>query len=441
MNIIGLLRRLSPFRIIILSFLVLILCGTGLLMLPWATANGEGASLSDALFTAISASCVTGLTTVDTASYWTLFGQLVILAMIQVGGFGVITIAVSLAALSGQRIGLMQRSLSKEAVSAPQLGGIVPLLYFILRLTFFIEFLGALFLAPSFCQKVGLVRGIYFAVFHSISSFCNAGFDLFGNSLTDFADDPVVNITVMLLIIAGGLGFTTWADIRLNRRNFRAYSLQSKIALTMTAVLILVPALFFFFFELDPGGVSTGEHFLISLFQSVTTRTAGYNTIDIKDFSETGRAALIVLMLIGGSPSSTAGGLKTTTAFTLFAIMIATFQLKEDPTCFSRRLSPETQRHAVTILMMYLLLFASGSVLLNLIDDIRLIDSAFETASALGTVGLSIGVTEDLGSLSKCVMMILMFFGRIGGLTVIFAAHARGRHDSGRRPEERITIG
>ena len=438
MNIIGLLRRLSPFRIIILSFLVLILCGTGLLMLPWATANGEGASLSDALFTAVSASCVTGLTAVDTASYWTLFGQLVILAMIQVGGFGVITVAVSLAALSGQRIGLMQRSLSKEAVSAPQLGGIVPLLYFILRLTFFIEFLGALFLAPSFCQKVGLLRGIYFAVFHSISSFCNAGFDLFGNSLTDFAADPVVNITVMLLIIAGGLGFTTWADIRLNRRNFRAYSLQSKIALTMTAVLILVPALFFFFFELDPG-VSTGEHFLISLFQSVTTRTAGYNTIDIKDFSETGRAALIVLMQIGRA--SCRGGIKTTTAFTLFAIMIATFQLKENPTCFSRRLSPETQRHAVTILMMYLLLFASGSVLLNLIDDIRLIDSAFETASALGTVGLSIGVTEDLGPLSKCVMMILMFFGRIGGLTVIFAAHARGRHESGRRPEERITIG
>ena len=284
------------------------------------------------------------------------------------------------------------------------------------------------------------MRGIYFAVFHSISSFCNAGFDLFGNSLTDFAADPVVNVTVMLLIIAGGLGFTTWADIRLNRRNFRAYSLQSKIALTMTAFLILVPALFFFFFELDPG-VSTGEHFLISLFQSVTTRTAGYNTIDIKDFSETGRAALIVLMLIGGSPGSTAGGIKTTTAFTLFAIMIATFRLKEDPTCFSRRLSPETQRHAVTILMMYLLLFASGSVLLNLIDDIRLIDSAFETASALGTVGLSIGVTEDLGPLSKCVMMLLMFFGRIGGLTVIFAAHARVRHESGRRPEERITIG
>ena len=421
MNIIIRLRRLSPFRIIILSFLCLILCGTGLLMLPWATANGEGASFSDALFTSVSASCVTGLTTVDTAAYWTLFGQLVILAMIQVGGFGVITVAVSLAALSGQRIGLMQRSLSKDAVSAPQLGGIVPLLYFILRLTFFIEFLGALFLAPSFCQKVGLLRGIYFAVFHSISSFCNAGFDLFGNSLMDFVGDPIVNVTVMLLIIAGGLGFTTWADIRLNRGNFHAYTLQSKIALTMTAALILIPGLFFFFFELDPS-TSLSEHFLISFFQSVTTRTAGYNTIDIKDFSETGRAALIALMLIGGSPGST-------------------FRLKKDPTCFSRRLSSETQRHAVTILMMYLLLFASGSVLLNLIDGIRLIDSAFETASALGTVGLSIGVTDDLGPLSKYVMMLLMFFGRIGGLTVIFAAHAHSRQDSGRSPEERITIG
>ena len=440
MNIIIRLRRLSPSRIIILSFLCLILCGTGLLMLPWATANGEGASFSDALFTSVSASCVTGLTTVDTAAYWTLFGQLVILAMIQVGGFGVITVAVSLAALSGQRIGLMQRSLSKDAVSAPQLGGIVPLLYFILRLTFFIEFLGALFLAPSFCQKVGLLRGIYFAVFHSISSFCNAGFDLFGNSLMDFVGDPIVNVTVMLLIIAGGLGFTTWADIRLNRGNFHAYTLQSKIALTMTAALILIPGLFFFFFELDPS-TSLSEHFLISFFQSVTTRTAGYNTIDIKDFSETGRAALIALMLIGGSSGSTAGGIKTTTAFTLFAIMIATFRLKKDPTCFSRRLSSETQRHAVTILMMYLLLFASGSVLLNLIDGIRLIDSAFETASALGTVGLSIGVTDDLGPLSKYVMMLLMFFGRIGGLTVIFAAHAHSRQDSGRSPEERITIG
>ena len=440
MNIIIRLRRLSPSRIIILSFLCLILCGTGLLMLPWATANGEGASFSDALFTSVSASCVTGLTTVDTAAYWTLFGQLVILAMIQVGGFGVITVAVSLAALSGQRIGLMQRSLSKEAVSAPQLGGIVPLLYFILRLTFFIEFLGALFLAPSFCQKVGLVRGIYFAVFHSISSFCNAGFDLFGNSLMDFSADPVVNITVMLLILAGGLGFTTWADIRRNLWHFCAYTLQSKIILLMTSALIILPAIFFLVCENTPDAAGTA-HIWASFFQSVTARTAGYNTIEIEGFSESGRAILVLLMLIGGSPGSTAGGCKTTTVFTLLATALAAFRLKKDVTCFSRRLPEETIRQAITVFMMYLLLFLGGSIFLHRLDDIPLIDCAFETASAIGTVGLSIGVTEKLSLPSQYVMMLLMFFGRIGGLTVLCAAHANAKADLWRQPEEKIAIG
>ena len=439
MNFLQRIRQLSPFRIIVLSFLILILCGTALLMLPLSTADGGGATFTDALFTAVSASCVTGLTTQNTATYWSAFGQTVILLLIQIGGFGVVTVAVAIAAASGRKIGLMQRNLSREAVSASQLQGIVPLLYFILKFTFLIEGIGALLLAPAFCAKEGLWKGLWFAVFHSISSFCNAGFDLFGNSLIDFAGDPVVNLTVMFLIVSGGLGFITWADIRVHRFRFRAYSLQSKIIFLMTAILVFVPAVLFLCLEIEP--TSENTHIWISFFQSVTARTAGYNTVDIETFSEGGRAVLIVLMLIGGAPGSTAGGCKMTTAFVLLAVMMSSFRLKRDITCFSRRLSAETVHHAVTVFMMYLLLFFAGSLLISFIDGLRLLDCAFETASAIGTVGLSIGVTEKLSLVSQYVMILLMFFGRIGGLTLIFAANTYGSRRLFRMPEEKLSIG
>lgn len=439
MHFLQILRRLSPFQIIALSFLFLIFFGASLLMLPIATTNGHGASLIDALFTAVSATCVTGLTTVNTATYWTLFGKIVILCLIQIGGFGVVTVAVAIVAISGRKVGLMQRNLSKEAVAAPALGGIVPLLYFILRLTFLFEGLGALFLLPSFIAREGVVNGIGFAIFHSISAFCNAGFDLFGDSLVSFVDDPLVNLTIMGLIIAGGLGFVTWADIRTKGFHIHAYSLQSKIVLVTTVLLIFLPAFLFMATEIAPR--PGGAHIWASFFQSVTTRTAGFNSIDLNEFSEGARGILIILMLIGGSPGSTAGGFKTTTAFSLLASMFAAFRRKQDVNAFSRRLSPETLRDASTVFWLYLLLFICGSLALTFVDHVPLLAAAFETASAIGTVGLSIGVTEHLSDPSLIIMMLLMFFGRIGALTMIFATHKEGAKNFARMPEEKITVG
>ena len=305
-------KRLSSSQMIILGFAMVILTGSLLLMLPAATREGRGASFADALFTSVSAVCVTGLIVQDTALCWSMFGQAVILVLIQIGGMGVITVAIAVFAASGRKISLKQRSTMQEAICANKLGGIVRLTGFILKTTLLIELLGAAAMAPSFCRIFGLGKGLWYALFHSISAFCNAGFDLMGSkqpysSLTFFARSPVINLTIMALIILGGIGFMTWDDVRTNHFRFRKYRMQSKVILTVTAGLILFPALYFFFFEFS--GIPLGERTLLSLFQSVTPRTAGFNTADLTALSETGTALIILLMLIGGSPRFTAGGM------------------------------------------------------------------------------------------------------------------------------------
>ena len=436
-------RRLSSFQIIILGFAGVILLGALLLMLPLSTTAGCVTPFHEALFTATSAVCVTGLVVQDTGSYWSVFGQTVILTLIQIGGLGVVTVAASFALLSGRRISLMQRSTMQDAISAPKVGGIVRLTRFILRGTFLIELIGALAMLPVFCRDYGW-HGIWMAVFHSISAFCNAGFDILGTnhnlypSLTGYVQNPVINITVMLLIVIGGIGFLTWDDIFENKWHFHRYRMQSKVILVTTLTLIVLPALFFFFVDFD--ALPLGTRVQAALFQSVTPRTAGFNTVDLPAMSGASLGVMILLMLIGGSPGSTAGGMKTTTFAVLLANMWATFRRREDAEFFGRRIDGSAVKNAATIAGMYLTLFFLGAFVIATAEQLPMSVCLYETASAVATVGLTLGITPQLGILSQGVLIALMFLGRVGGLTLIYAAFGSSPAHS-RLPQEKIAIG
>lgn len=438
------LRRLTSFQIIILLFAATILAGALLLMLPFATWSGRVTPFGQTLFTATSAVCVTGLVVQDTATYWSYFGQGVILLLIQVGGLGVVTVASAIALLAGRRISLMQRGTMQEAMAAPKMGGIVRLTGFILRAVFLVEAVGAVLLAPAFCRDFGL-KGVWMAVFHSVSAFCNAGFDLLGApgaeyaSLTAYRADPLVNSVIMALIVVGGIGFLTWDDVCTNRLHIHRYRMQSKVILATTAVLIVLPAVWFFFDEFS--ALPLGERVWMSLFQSVTPRTAGFNTADLVALSDLGLALTIVLMLIGGSPGSTAGGMKTTTVAVLFANAIAVFKRRDESRFFGRRISVKAACDAAAILLLYVTLFFVGGFVISSVESLPLSACLFETASAVGTVGLSLGLTPTLGGLSRAVLIFLMFMGRVGGLTLIYAALSGAAKTGSKLPQERITIG
>lgn len=437
-------KHLTSFQIIIFGFALVILTGTILLMFPFSSREAGCAAFHDALFTATSAVCVTGLVVQDTATYWSSFGQLIILILIQIGGMGVVTIAVSIAIISGKKIGLMQRSTMQESISAPQMGGIVRLTSFIFKAVFLFELIGALFMMPVFIKEFGPGKGIWYAIFHSISAFCNAGFDLMGvrehfSSLVSFTVNPIINVTIMTLIIMGGIGFLTWNDIFEKKKNFKRYRLQSKIVLVTSAVLIAIPAVYFFFGEFNH--LPMAQRFWGSLFQAVTPRTAGFNTIDLNTLTEAGKAIFIILMLIGGSPGSTAGGMKTTTIAVLFASVMAVFGRRNDAHFFGRRISESVIRSAAAILILYLTLFITGALVISRVEQLPLLECLFETASAIGTVGLTLGLTPTLGLLSRSILIFLMFFGRVGGLTLIFAATSRTKITHSKLPEEKVTVG
>lgn len=442
-------RRYSSFQVILLGFAGLILTGTLLLMLPFASVKEGSASFLDALFTATSATCVTGLVVQDTATYWTMFGQFIILLMIQIGGMGVVTAAIALTTLSGKKIGLMQRSTLQESIAAPQVGGIVRLSRFIVKGMFLIELIGAIAMFPVFYRDFGLAKGIWYAVFHSISAFCNAGFDLMGvrakfSSLTSYDLNPLINLCVIALIITGGIGFLVWEDIVHHRFKFRKYRMQTKVVIVTSALLIVLPTLFYYFYDFSRPiwkGYSGGEKLLLSLFQAVSPRTAGFNTVDLNLLSGPGRGIMIILMLIGGSPGSTAGGMKTTTLAVALSTMIAVFRRQESSRFFGRRVPNETVRYAMAVLMMYLVLFLFGTVALSCLDGCSLGQSAFEAASAIGTVGLTLGITPGLCTASHLILVLLMFFGRVGGLTIIFAAVSGTRSNLSEVPKEKITVG
>ena len=443
MRVVLLKRKLTSFQIIIIGFSGVIIFGTFLLMLPFSSRSGLATPFFEALFTSTSAVCVTGLIIHDTATYWSVFGQIVILLLIQIGGMGVITVAASFAMISGRKISLMQRSTMQEAISAPKVGGIVRLTGFIVRGTLVVELLCAAVMAPVFCRDFGK-KGLWMALFHSVSAFCNAGFDLLGvrtpfSSLTSYAANPVINFTIMFLIVVGGIGFLTWDDIRANRLHLRKYRMQSKVILCTTAVLLIVPAMYFYFFEFSD--FSRNERLLSSLFQAVTPRTAGFNTVELTDLSEAGQFITIALMLIGGSPGSTAGGLKTTTIAVLFTTAISTFRRRENANIFGRRIDDDVVKNATTISLMYITLCCTGGLIISVSEGLPMITCLFETASAVGTVGLSLGITPELNLLSRVVLILLMFFGRVGGLTLIFAALSGVQKKVSKLPKEKITVG
>ena len=386
-------------------------------MLPISSVSGKVTPFNESLFTATSAVCVTGLVVHDTGSYWSAFGQAVILILIQIGGLGVITVAASFALLSGRKISLMQRSTMQEAIAAPKIGGIVRLTGFVLKATLIFELSGAVIMMPVLCKDYG-VKGVWLAVFHSISAFCNAGFDILGTdaskyvSLTQYVNCTSINLAVIFLIVIGGIGFLTWEDIYTNKLHFRRYRMQSKVILITSAILIIVPALYFFFFDLN--NLPIKQRILSSLFQSVTTRTAGFNTVDLTALQEPSVATMIVLMIIGGSPGSTAGGIKTTTVAVLIANSLATFGRKDSSHFFKRRIDNQVVKNASTILIMYLVLSFTGAVAISTAEKIPFLKCLFETSSAIGTVGLTLGITPELGLFSQLILILLMFCGRVG---------------------------
>ena len=437
-------RKTRTYQLIIMGFLVLILLGALLLMLPIASNAHKATGFIDALFTSVSATCVTGLVVKDTAVHWSMFGQLIILIMIQIGGMGVVTVALSFILLSGRQIGLWERSTMQESIGAPRIRGIVRLTAFIIKTSLIIELLGACLLLPLFIRDFGFPKAIWYSIFHSISAFCNAGFDLMGirgpfSSFTSYQGSYYLNIIVITLIVVGGIGFVTWEDIKENRFNFRHYSIQSKLILITSALLIFIPAAFLFIFEFSY--LPLHERIIASLFQSVTTRTAGFNTADLAGMDEAGSFLMIILMLIGGSPGSTAGGMKTTTIAVLFLSALTVFNKKSDVEAINRRLSEDTVRSAGAILFIYLVFFICGAIIISKVEDLPLITCLFETASAIGTIGLTLGITSFLSVPSKIVLMVLMFFGRIGCLTIIYAAVPGNDNKTSRLPLEKVAIG
>lgn len=436
--------RLSSSQMIILGFAAVILLGAVLLMLPISSKTCTVTPFLDCLFTSTSAVCVTGLVVFDTAVHWTVFGQSVILVLIQIGGMGVITVAAAITMAAGKKISLMQRSTMQDAISAPQVGGIVRFTGFILKGIVIIEALGAVIMAPVFIRDYGFGEGLWMAVFHSISAFCNAGFDIVDdgalfNSLMGYAADPVINLTIMLLIIIGGLGFLTWRDIYTNGIHIKRYRMQSKVILAVTAGLILVPSIYFFFFEF--AHLPFTERLWGALFQAVTPRTAGFNTADLNAMSETGQMLTSLLMIIGGAPGSTAGGMKVTTFAVMVSVAAAVFQRRQNGRFFGRRIDDETVKNAATVFFMYISLFLIGGMAISKLENLPIMNCLYESASAVGTVGLSLGITLELGTVSKLILIAQMYIGRVGGLTLIFATLPATKNTLSKLPVEKISVG
>ncbi len=443
------IHHLSPTKVIMWGYSLIILVGSVLLYLPVSSKSGTFTNFLDCVFTATSATCVTGLVIYDTYTHWSLFGQLVILLLIQIGGLGFMTLAISAVTLTKKHIGLRERYTMKEAISAPTVGGVVRISRFIFLTSIAIEATGALLLSIKFIPQFGIVRGIYFSIFHSISAFCNAGFDLMGiikpfSSLATYQGSVLVNLVICFLIIIGGLGFFVWDDIRIHKFKINKYKLHTKIVLTVTSTLILVGFLSIFIFEsryTSFDNLPIKNQILVAFFQSVAPRTAGFNTIDLASISDESQILTICLMLIGGSPSSTAGGIKTTTLAVMVLSILTELRNKKHIECFNRRIDEQTVRHAYSVLTMYLFFFLSGAILISAIDGVSVSKSIFETSSAIGTVGSTLGITSQLSAISHAILILLMYVGRVGGLTILVAFAKPYSNTVSQMPLENITIG
>ena len=441
-------HRLNQVQYIALGFFFIILAGSLILTLPIASQSGEWTPFLDSMFTATSATCVTGLVVYDTFTHWNVFGQLVILLLIQIGGLGFITVGVGFSMAFRRRIGLRQRDLLKESINAMEIGGIVKLSRKIFIGTALCEGVGALLLATRFIPEFGLVKGIYYSIFHAISAFCNAGFDLMGGqqpyaSFTAYATDPVINITLMLLIIVGGLGFVVWSDVVSKRFRWKNYCLHTKMVISVTLLLIFGGALFLFLFEQGGtiSGMSTGDQILASLFGSVTARTAGFNTVDTGALKPESKLLTTALMFIGGSPGSTAGGVKTTTIAVILIYVISNLRGESGCNVFHRRIGDEVIKRASMVFCLNLFLGLISVTLILATSNLRMSDVLFEVYSAISTVGMTTGITRDLNVVGRIVIIILMYCGRIGSMTFALSLVAKPEAKGLSLPEEKITIG
>lgn len=440
--------RLTHTQWIAVGFLWIILLGTLLLMLPVSGRGMRGTDFLSALFTATSATCVTGLVVVDTYQHWSLFGQVVILLMIQVGGLGFVTIGVRVLLMMGRKISLSDRGLLKDSVNTLALGGIVRLAKLIVKGTLIIEGTGALLLAVRFVPEFGLWEGVYYSIFHAVSAFCNAGFDLMGrfeeySSLVRYADDGLVNLTVMGLVLIGGLGFVVWSDLVKNGRQVRRYTLHTKMVLTALVVLLVVPSLLFWVLERDGVMAELGAAGKIwgSLFAAVTPRTAGFNTTDVAGMGDAGKLLTLVLMLIGGNPGSTAGGVKTTTIMVLLCYIVSMIRHSDGVNIYGRRLEDGMIEKAAVVFSLTLTMAVTASFLICAIDHLPMSDVLLETFSAVNTVGMSTGITRQTGVFSRMILILLMYCGRIGSLSFALAFTDKRQKSNVRQPMERINIG
>ena len=436
-------------KIVALGFMILIVIGTILLMLPIATRDGCSTSFTDAFFTSTSASCVTGLIVADTYAHWTLFGQIVILCLIQVGGLGFLTILTMFSMFFKRKIGLRERSLLQESVNTMYIGGIVRLVKKILIGTFAIEILGAAALATRFIPKMGVGVGIYNSIFTSITAFCNAGFDLMGryeefSSLITFRDDIVVNVTIIILILSGGIGFFVWDDITVNKFRFSHYKLHTKLVLLSTAVLVIGGTLLFYITESDTvlEGLGIKEKINASAFMAVTPRTAGFNTTDVASMSPAGKLFTIILMFIGGNPGSTAGGVKTITILIMLLSVWSNLRNKSEINVLKKRIEPDVLRRAATVVTINLTLIVVCEMIICMTNPgFSLVDVTIEVVSAMGTVGMSTGITRELDTIARYVLIFLMYCGRVGSLSFALLFTEHKTHDTVQNPMEKVNIG
>lgn len=441
-------KKQSTTRSIALGFALIIFVGALLLTLPIATRTGE-VDFIESLFTATSATCVTGLVVADTYQNWSIFGQIVIITMIQLGGLGFMTVGVYISVLLKKKIGLQERESIHESVNTMETAGVVRLVKKIVQGTFIIEGIGAILLATRFIPRFGVRRGIYYSFFHSISAFCNAGFDLMGiegeySSLVAFEDDIIVNVVVMLLILIGGIGFIVWDDIQRNKWHFKKYLLHSKIVIVTTVIITIVTTILFFIFEYNNTlrDMTLLEKMLGAAFSSVTPRTAGFNTVDTAALSEAGKLLSMVLMFIGGSPGSTAGGAKTTTIVVLVCYAIAMVRSHEDINLFGRRLTADVVKKANAVVMINLVLSLIVAMMIMAMQPLLSgTDVMFEVLSAINTVGMTTGITRELNVIARILIMILMYCGRLGSLSFALVFAQKNTTDSVRQPQEKIIVG
>lgn len=442
-------RRFSHAQTLAIGHFLVILTGALLLMLPIASQDGTVTDFLSTLFTSTSATCVTGLIVVDTGTHWTFFGQFVILLLIQIGGLGFVSIGVLFSMFLNRKISLSTRSLLQESLNVDRVGGVIRLVRKALLGTLLFESIGAILLCFRFIPDFGLVTGLWMSIFHSVSAFCNAGFDILGSffgaycSLVPYAGDVLVNMVIMSLIVIGGIGFIVWSDLLEHTYHFKKYRLHTKIVLITTLILIFGGALLFYIFEKDSilAGRPIPEQILCCLFSSVTARTAGFNTVDFGFVRQCSALLMCVLMYIGGSPGSTAGGIKTTTIAVLFGSLVSKVRGNHGINLFQRQVDKDTVSQSANVLVLTLLLATSSIMAICAMQDLNMLDVAFEVFSGLGTVGMTTGITRDLIPASQVIIILMMYLGRIGTMSFAYSFFEKRNVPAIQNPVEKVMVG